>query len=325
MSIWVYHLKKCEKNWGSPCWLRSGRPKCKLPSKLRKIIKDTKRSGVKGMNLSAHSNILGNIVNALEMIFNNPKAVNFICQCFQGKNWSIPYLAVCSHMVIPEQIWDRYTFMIFIKFSQNVYMGISFEKCEKNWASPCWLRSGRPKCKLPSQLRKIVKTTKRYGVKAMNLSARSNILGNIINALEMILNHQRAIHFKWHCCQGKTWSIASLAVMCQKCHTLANLGWMYLCDFYTIFRKCYFEYILSKNCDKNWGSPGLFRRYSAKYKQQSQLRKIVNTTRRYVLRKKFLTLSLCWIFSFVDTCRYYWEHISRSFCWTEMINCLSWS
>ena len=148
------------------------------------------------MNLSAHSKILGNIVNALEMILNNPRAVNFVCQCFQGKNWSIPYLAVCGLMVIPELIWGRCTYMSFIKFSQNVCMGISFEKkCEKNWGSPCWLRSGRPKCKLPSQLRRIVKATKRYGVKAMNLSARSNNLGNIINALEMILNHQRAIHF----------------------------------------------------------------------------------------------------------------------------------
>ena len=64
-------------------------------------------------------------------------------------------------------------------------------KNAKNWGSPCWLRSGRPKCKLPSQLRKIVKATKRYGVKAMNLSARSNILGNIVNALEMILNYPR--------------------------------------------------------------------------------------------------------------------------------------
>ena len=130
------------------------------------------------------------------------------------------------------------------------------KKCEKNWGSPCWLRSGRPKCKLPSQLRKIVKATKRYGVKAMNLSARSNILGNIINALEMILNNQRAIHFIWQCCQGKTWSIPSLAVtacVLQKCDTLANLGWMYLCDFYTIFRKCYFEYILSKTVTKIGG------------------------------------------------------------------------
>ena len=59
------------------------------------------------------------------------------------------------------------------------------------------LRSGRTKCKLPSQLRKIVKATKRYGVKGMNLSARSNILGNIINALEMILNHQSAINIIW--------------------------------------------------------------------------------------------------------------------------------
>ena len=59
------------------------------------------------MNLSAHSNILGNIGNALEMILNNPRAVNFICQCFQGKNWSIPYLALCGLMVIPELIWGQ--------------------------------------------------------------------------------------------------------------------------------------------------------------------------------------------------------------------------
>ena len=69
-----------------------------------------------------------------------------------------------------------------------------------------------------------------------------------------------------------------------------------------------------KTCDRTWGSTGLFRSCNANCKQQSQLRKIENTTRRYVLRKKFLNL-LCWIFSFVDTCRYYWEHISRSFCW----------
>ena len=131
MSIWVYHLKKCEKNWGSPCWLRSGRPKCKPPSKLRKIIKRYERCGVKGMNLSGHSNILGNIVNALEMIWNNQRAVNLIRQCFQGKNRSIPYSAGCGLMAIPELIWGRCTYMIFIKFSQNVYMGISFEKNAK--------------------------------------------------------------------------------------------------------------------------------------------------------------------------------------------------
>ena len=198
------------------------------------------------------------------------------------------------------------------------------KKCEKNWGSPCWLRSGRPKWKLPSQLRKIVKATKRYGVKAMNLSARSNILRNIFNALEMILNHQRAIHFIWQCCQGKTWSIPSLAV-CGKSVILGQFGVDVPMQFLYDFQEMLFWVHTFKNCDKNWGSPGLFRSYSAKCKQQSQLRKIVNTTRRYVLRKKFLTLSLCWIFSFVDTCRYYWEHISRSFCWTEMINFLCWS
>ena len=34
-------------------------------------------------------------------------------------------------MVIPELIWDRRTYMIFIKFSENVYMGVSFEKMRK--------------------------------------------------------------------------------------------------------------------------------------------------------------------------------------------------
>ena len=42
--------------------------------------------------------------------------------------------------------------------------------------------------------------------------------------------------------------------MWQKCHTLANLEWISLCDFYTIFRKCYFEYIiLSKTVTKIGG------------------------------------------------------------------------
>ena len=36
-------------------------------------------------------------------------------------------------------------------------------------------------------------------------------------------------------------------------HTLANLGWMYLYDFYTTFRKCHFEYILSKTVKKSDG------------------------------------------------------------------------
>ena len=49
----------------------------------------------------------------------------------QGKNCSIPYLTVCGLMVIPELIWGRCTYMIFIKFSENVYMGISFEKMRK--------------------------------------------------------------------------------------------------------------------------------------------------------------------------------------------------
>ena len=132
MSIWVYHLKKCEKNWGSPCWLRSGRPKCKLPSQLRKIVKATKRYGVKAMNLSARSNILGNTINALEMILNHQRAIHFIWHCCQGKTWSIPSLALCGKSVILWPIWGGCTCVIFIRFSGNVILSTyTFKNCDK--------------------------------------------------------------------------------------------------------------------------------------------------------------------------------------------------
>ena len=120
--------KKCKKNWGSPCWLRSGRPKCKLLSQLRKIAKATKRYGAKGTNLSAHSNILGNIINAPEMILNHQRAIHFIWQCCQGKKWSIPYLAVCGKSAILWPIWGGCTYMIFIKFSGIVILSTWFQK-----------------------------------------------------------------------------------------------------------------------------------------------------------------------------------------------------
>ena len=80
------------------------------------------------MNLSGHSNILGNIVNALEMILNNPRAVNFICQCFQGKTWSVPSLAVCGKSVILWPIWGGCTYVVFIRFSGNVILSTYFQK-----------------------------------------------------------------------------------------------------------------------------------------------------------------------------------------------------
>ena len=46
--------------------------------------------------------------------------------------------------------------------------------------------------------------------------------------------------------QSKYWLIPYLAVW-QNGHTLANLGWMYQYDFYSIFSKRHFEYILSNN------------------------------------------------------------------------------
>ena len=51
---------------------------------------------------------------------------------FTGKNSQYHnYLAVLAILVIPELIWGRCTYMIFVKFSENVYMGISFEKMQK--------------------------------------------------------------------------------------------------------------------------------------------------------------------------------------------------
>ena len=116
MSIWVYHLKKCEKNWGSPCWLRSGRPKCKLPSQLRKIVKATKRYGVQAMNLSARSNILGNIINALEMILNHQRATHFYDNAVKAKHGQYHlwlYVAKVSYFGqfgVDVPVWFLYDF-----------------------------------------------------------------------------------------------------------------------------------------------------------------------------------------------------------------------
>ena len=133
MFIWVYHLKKCEKNWGSPCWLRSGRPKCKLPSKLRKIIKDTKRYGVKGMNLSAHSNILGNIVNALEGILNNPRAVNFIIMSMLSRQKLVDTIFGCvwPHGHTWANLGQMYLYDFYKIFRKCLYGYIIWKNAKK--------------------------------------------------------------------------------------------------------------------------------------------------------------------------------------------------
>ena len=126
--LYGYIIWKNAKKLGSPNRLRSGRPKCKLPSQLRKIVKATKRCGVKAMNLSACSNILGNIINALEMILNHQRAMHFIWQCCQGKTWPIPSLAVCCKSDILWPIWGGCTYVISIRFSGNVILSTYFQK-----------------------------------------------------------------------------------------------------------------------------------------------------------------------------------------------------
>ena len=74
-------------------------------------------------------------VSCLRTIFlNNPRAVNFVCRCFQGKNWSIQYLAVCGKSVILWPIWGGCTCVIFIQFSGNVILSTYFQKLwHKYW------------------------------------------------------------------------------------------------------------------------------------------------------------------------------------------------
>ena len=235
------------------------------------------------MNLSAHSNILGNIVNALEMILNNPRAVNFICQCFQGKNWSIPYLAVCGLMVIPELIWGRCTYMIFMKFSQNVYMGISFEKMRKKLGVTMLVKEWQTQMLAAVTIEKnrkshekvwcegseFVSTLKHPGKLQQLLTAPAGLCQKFwhkpAGAVRSCCNnefparsiadpgkHYHSTRNDFESSESYTFYMTMLSrqnmvntifgCMWQKCHTLANLGWMYLCDFYTIFRKCYFEH-----------------------------------------------------------------------------------
>ena len=126
------------------------------------------------------------------------------------------------------------------------------KKCEKNWGSPCWLRSGRPKCQLPSQLRKIVKprkvwcegnefvSTLKHPWKHYQCTRNDFESSESYRIYMTMLSRQKMVNTIFGC-------------MSQKCHTLANLGWMYLYDLYTIFRKCHFEYILSKTVTKIGG------------------------------------------------------------------------
>ena len=108
--------------------------------------------GRHAINLWVCSNIWANTTFVPEKILR----AFLLSSSFYRYKKPILYLAAWGKMVKPELIWGRCAYMIFIKF-QKMSMGISFEKMRKNWGSLCWLRSGRPNCKLPSQLRKIVK------------------------------------------------------------------------------------------------------------------------------------------------------------------------
>ena len=173
--------------------------------------------------------------------------------------------------------------MLVIEWQTKMYAAVTIEKNHKRYEK-VWCEGN-----------KIVSTLKHPG--------------KHVNALEMILNNKRAVNFVCQCFQGKNWSIQYLAV-CGKSVILWQFGVDVPMWFLYNFQEMLFWVHTFKNCDHKLGSPGLFRSYSAKCKQQSQLRKIVNTTRRYVLRKIFLTLSLCWIFSFVDTIGNIFQEIS---------------
>ena len=127
------------------------------------------------------------------------------------------------------------------------------KKCEKNWGSLCWLRSGRPKCKLPSQLRKIVKAHEKVWCEGNEFVSTLKHPGKHYQCTRNVFELSESYTFYMTMLSRQNMVNTIIGCMWQKCHTLANLGWMYVCDFYTVFRKCYFEYILSKTVTKIGG------------------------------------------------------------------------
>ena len=103
----------------------------------------------------------------------------------------------------------------------------------------------------------------------------------------------------------------------QNGHTLANLGWMYLYDFYTIFRKCHFQYKLSKTVKKLGGH-----QVCLETAVQTQAIATITIEKNRKHDKEVRTgkemSDFIIMLNFLH-CRHYWEHISRSLCRTEMI------
>ena len=87
------------------------------------------------------------------------------------------------------------------------------------------------------------------GWKAMNFWVCSNIWANTIIVPEMILRAYFALAIVLQV------KIANTIFGClgQNGHTWANLGQMYLYDFYKIFTKCLYGYIIWKNAKKTGG------------------------------------------------------------------------
>ena len=87
------------------------------------------------------------------------------------------------------------------------------------------------------------------GWKAMNFWVCSNIWANTIIVPEMILGAFFALAIVLQV------EIANTIFGClgHNGHTWANLGQMYLYDFYKIFRKCLYGYIIWKNAKKTGG------------------------------------------------------------------------
>ena len=91
---------------------------------------------------------------------------------------------------------------------------------------------------------------------------------------------------------------------------------MYLYDFYTIFRKCHFEYILSKTLKKIGGHQVCLETTVQNASSNHHLRKNRKHDKEVRTEKEMSDFIIMLNFLL---CRYYWEHISRSLCRTEMI------
>ena len=147
-----------------------------------------------------------------------------------------------------------YEFSKPIRFCSNLvetfFNPFPIRKCKKNWGSPCWFSRWRWS-KFPW-----LHTHFHSGFFYLLCWLEGNELLSVLKYLGK--------HYHW--ARNDFESFFALAIVLQvkiantilgclvhNGHTWANLGQMYLYDFYKIFTKCLYGYIIWKNAKKTGG------------------------------------------------------------------------